>query len=55
MLSGIAGLKCKLVKNASQHWRSPFIGAQKSAILASDLCKNGGEKDPMQFTKVVEE
>jgi hypothetical protein len=55
MLSGIAGLKCKMVKNASQRWRSLFIGAQKTANLAPNLCKNGGEKDLMPFTKVVEE
>jgi hypothetical protein len=55
MLSGIAGLKCKMVKNASQRWRSLFIGAQKTANLAPNLCTNDGEKDPMPFTKVVEE
>jgi hypothetical protein len=55
MLSGIAGLKSKMVKNVSQRWRSLFIGAQKIANLAPNLCKNGGEKDPMPFTTVVEE
>jgi hypothetical protein len=55
MWSGIAGLKRKMVKNASQHWRSLFIGAQKTTNLAHNLCKNGGEKDPMPFTTVVEE
>jgi hypothetical protein len=29
MLSGIAGLKCKLVKNSSQHLWLLFIGAQE--------------------------
>jgi hypothetical protein len=55
MLSGIAGLKCKLVKNAGQRLRLLFRGAQETANLASDLCTNDGEKDPMPFTKVVEE
>jgi hypothetical protein len=55
MLSGIAGFKCKLVKNASQRWRSLFISAQKTANLAPNLCENGGEKDPMPFTKVVDD
>jgi hypothetical protein len=31
------------------HWR------QKTANLASLLCTIGGEKDPMPFTKVVEQ
>jgi hypothetical protein len=41
MLSGIAGLKCKWVKNSSQRSWSLFIGAQKTANLASKLLKNG--------------
>jgi hypothetical protein len=41
MLSGIAGLTCKLVKNAGQRLRLLFIGAQKKANVASDLCTNG--------------
>jgi hypothetical protein len=52
MLSGIAGLKCKLVKNAGQRLRLLFTGAQKTSNLASKLCI---EKDPMPFTNVVEE
>jgi hypothetical protein len=55
MLSGITGLKCKLVKNAGQRPRLLFTRAQKTANLASNLCTIGGEKDPMPFTKVVEE
>jgi hypothetical protein len=54
MLSGIAGLKCKRVKNASQCRRSLFIDAQKSAILASNLCTNGWEKPHTPFVKVAE-
>jgi hypothetical protein len=54
MLSGIAGLKCKLVKNAGQRPRLLFTGAQKTANLASNLCTNSGENDPTPFTKVVE-
>jgi hypothetical protein len=55
MLSGITGLKCKLVKNAGQHLTLLFTGAQKTANLASNLCTIGGEKGHMPFTKVVEE
>jgi hypothetical protein len=54
MSSGIAGLKRKLVKNSSQRSWSLFIGAQKTAILASKLCKNGWEKGHTPFVKVVE-
>jgi hypothetical protein len=41
MLSGIAGLEWKGVKNSSQHPGLLFKGAQKTASLASNLCKNG--------------
>jgi hypothetical protein len=54
MLSGITGLKCKLVKNASQRWRPLFTGAQKTANLAYDLCTIGWEKGHTPFVKVVE-
>jgi hypothetical protein len=55
MLIGIRDLKWKRVKKASQRLQSLFIGAQKSVFLACKLCKNGGEKDPTPFAKVVEE
>jgi hypothetical protein len=55
MLSGIAGLKCKLVKNAGQRSQALFISAQKSVILARKLCKNGGEKGPTPFVEVAED
>jgi hypothetical protein len=55
MLIGIEDLEWKRVKNASQRPESLFIGAQKSVILACKLCKNGGDKDPTPFAKVVEE
>jgi hypothetical protein len=55
MLIGIGDMEWKRVKNASQHQESLFIGAQKSLTLACKLCKNGGEKDPTPFAKVVEE
>jgi hypothetical protein len=32
-----------------------WFEVQKTANLAPNLCKNGGEKDPMPFTKVVED
>jgi hypothetical protein len=54
MLSGIAGLKCKLVKNAGQRSQALFTGTENFCILACELCKNGGEKDPTPFMKVVE-
>jgi hypothetical protein len=41
MLGGIAGLKCKLVKNAGQRMEALFIGVENFCILASNLCKNG--------------
>jgi hypothetical protein len=43
------------VKNASQRFWVLFTGAQKTANLACLLCTIGGEKDPMPFTKVVEQ
>jgi hypothetical protein len=55
MLSGISDLKFKYVKNSSQRPWLLFISTKKSVILARKLCKNGGEKDPMPFTEVVEE
>jgi hypothetical protein len=39
MLSGISSLEWKWVKNAGQHLKIQFIGAQKTANLACDLCK----------------
>jgi hypothetical protein len=43
------------VKNSSQRFWLLFIIAQKTADLAFNLCKNGGEKDPIPFVEVVEE
>jgi hypothetical protein len=43
------------VKNSSQHFWLLFTSAQKTADLAGNLCKNGGEKDPTPFVEVVEE
>jgi hypothetical protein len=43
------------VKKASQRPESLFTDAQKTANLACLLCTNGGEKDLMPFTKVVEQ
>jgi hypothetical protein len=48
-------LKFKRVKNSSQRFWLLFTGAQKTANLACDLRKNGGEKDPTPFVEVVEE
>jgi hypothetical protein len=53
MLSGIAGLKCKLVKTASQLTVSLFIGAQELCILACVLCTIGREKYHLAFVEVV--
>jgi hypothetical protein len=39
MLSGIAGLKCKLVKNAGQRLQTLFTGAKISAKFHYLLCK----------------
>jgi hypothetical protein len=55
MLIGIGDLEWKRVKNASQRPESLFIGTHKSVNLTCLLCTNGGEKDPMPFTKVVEQ
>jgi hypothetical protein len=54
MLSGIASLEWKWVKNAGQHLRLLFTGAQKAANFACDLCSTCWEKDPRVFGKVVE-
>jgi hypothetical protein len=54
MLSGIWDFKFKWVKNSSQHPGLLFTNAQKSVILAFKLYKNGVEKDPTPFMKVVE-
>jgi hypothetical protein len=40
MLSGIAGLKCKLVKNVGQHLQALFTGAEISTKFHCVLCKN---------------
>jgi hypothetical protein len=55
MLSDIASLEWKWVKNAGQCLKLLFIGAQKSAILACNLCTNGWEKGHTPFVKVVED
>jgi hypothetical protein len=39
MLSGIADLKCELVKNAGQHRQALFIGAENSARFYCVLCE----------------
>jgi hypothetical protein len=39
MLSGIAGLKCKLVKNAGQRLQALFTRAEISAKFHCILCK----------------
>jgi hypothetical protein len=41
MLSGVASLDWKGVKNSSQRPGLLFTGAQKTASLASNLCENG--------------
>jgi hypothetical protein len=48
-------LEWKYVKKLAQLLELLFIGAQKIATLACNLCKNGGEKDPTPFAKVVED
>jgi hypothetical protein len=45
----------KRVKTSSQRFWLLFTGAQKTADLACNLRKNGGEKDPTLFVEVVEE
>jgi hypothetical protein len=55
MLSGIASLEWKWVKNAGQRLKLLFIGTQKSAILACNLCTTGWEKGHTPFVKVVED
>jgi hypothetical protein len=54
MLSGIGDLEWKRVKFAGQRSQALFTGAENFCILACKLCKNGGEKDPTPFMKVVE-
>jgi hypothetical protein len=54
MLSGIAGLEWKWVKNSGQRPKSLFTDAQKTANLACDLCAIGGEKHHTAFLEVVE-
>jgi hypothetical protein len=39
MLSGIAGLKCKLVKNAGQHLQALFTRAEISTKFLCILCE----------------
>jgi hypothetical protein len=55
MLSGNSSLEWKWVKNAGQRLKLLFIGAQKSVILACNLCTNGWEKGHTPFVKVVED
>jgi hypothetical protein len=43
------------VKNSSQRFWLLFTGAHKTADLACNLRKNGGEKDPTPFVEVVYE
>jgi hypothetical protein len=47
-------LEWKCVEKLGQRLELLFIGAQKSAHLACNLCKIGGEKDPRAFSKIVE-
>jgi hypothetical protein len=44
MLSGIASLEWRWVKNAGQRLRLLFTGAQKTANFACDLCSTGWKK-----------
>jgi hypothetical protein len=55
MLSGIGDLERKCVKKLGQCPWVLFTGAQKTTNLACLLCTIGGEKDPMPFTKVVDQ
>jgi hypothetical protein len=43
------------VKKLGQRLQILFTGVQKTATLACNLCKNGGEKGPTPFVKVVED
>jgi hypothetical protein len=54
MLSGIASLEWKWVKNAGQRPGSLFNNAQKTANLACDFCTIGGAKHHTAFLEVVE-
>jgi hypothetical protein len=54
MLSGIWDLEWKCVKNLGQRSQALFIGAQKTANLACNLCTTGWEKNPRAFSKVLE-
>jgi hypothetical protein len=54
MLSGIASLEWKWMKNAGQRPGSLFTDAQKTTNLACDLCTIGGEKHRTTFLEVVE-
>jgi hypothetical protein len=54
LLSGIAGLECKLVKNASQHVLLLFTGTEISANLPCSLYQIYGSKPPRAFGNLVE-
>jgi hypothetical protein len=51
MLSGIAGLKCKWVKNSSQRSWSLFIGAQKNSQLGIQFEQKWLRKRPYALCK----
>jgi hypothetical protein len=54
MLSGLASLEWKWVKNAGQWLKLLFTGAQKTANLACYLWTVGQEKPYTAFVEVVE-
>jgi hypothetical protein len=54
MLGGIAGLECKLVKNASQHTDPLFTRAEKILNFPRNSCQIYGSKHPRAFGKLVE-
>jgi hypothetical protein len=54
MLSGIAGLECKLVKNASQRVDPLFTSAKNSANFPCNSCQIYRSKHPRVFGKLVE-
>jgi hypothetical protein len=55
MFSGIGDLEWECTKKLGQHSTLLFTSVQKTANFACNLCKSGGEKGPMPFTKVVEQ
>jgi hypothetical protein len=54
MLGGIAGLECKLVKNASQRADPLFTGVEKILNFPYNSCQIYGSKHPRAFGKLVE-